>query len=115
MTSGLCYCADNKAAAGPEATLAEVQHRLDQLVGLAASSGEVQASLEKDTDFGYAWGIIDTYAEEIKHQVGFDRCFQDSVTISLQNTAPLQCSMKCCVFWVHVWTCFCVAHFDNQV
>ena len=80
MTSGLCCCADNKAAAGPEATLAEVQHRLDQLVGLAASSDEVQASLQKDTDFGYAWGIIDTYVEEIKRQVGYVRRFQDSAT-----------------------------------
>ena len=59
----------NKAEAGPEATLAEVQHRLDQLAGLAASSGEVQASLQKDADFSYAWGIINSYAEEVKHQV----------------------------------------------
>lgn len=51
------------------ASLAEVQHRLDQLVGLAASSTEVQAQLQQDTDFGYAWGLIDGFADKIQQQV----------------------------------------------
>lgn len=42
---------------------------MDQLVGLAASSTEVQAQLQSDTDLGYAWGLIDGFAEEIKQQV----------------------------------------------
>lgn len=55
------------------AALAEAQHRLDQLAGLAATSAEVEASLQRDADFGYAWGITDGFAEEINHQVGSRR------------------------------------------
>ena len=38
--------------------MAEAQHRLDQLVGLAASHAELQQTLARDCDLGYAWGLM---------------------------------------------------------
>lgn len=55
------------------AALAEAEHRLDQLVGLAASSAEVQASLQESSQLGYFWGLFDSYAGHLQQQVSPQR------------------------------------------
>lgn len=52
-----------------KSAVAEAQHRLDQLVGLAASHAEVQKALARECDLGYAWGLIGTFADHLQHQV----------------------------------------------
>ena len=48
--------------------MAEAQHRLDQLAGLAASHAEVQETLGRQCDLGYAWGLISHYTEHLQRQ-----------------------------------------------
>ena len=49
--------------------MAEAQHRLDQLAGLAASHADVQQILARESDLGYAWGLIDNYTQHLQRQV----------------------------------------------
>lgn len=49
--------------------MAEAQHRLDQLIGLAASHSDVEQTLARETDLGYAWGLMDNYIEHLQRQV----------------------------------------------
>lgn len=49
--------------------LADAQHRLDQLVGLAASHAEVQQTLSQGTDLSYAWGLMPSYTQQLQCQV----------------------------------------------
>lgn len=50
--------------------MAEAQHRLDQLVGLATShSSDVEQTLARETDLGYAWGLVDNYIDHLQRQV----------------------------------------------
>lgn len=49
--------------------MAEAQHRLDQLVGLAASHTEVQDTLSQGSDLGYAWELMASYTEHLQRQV----------------------------------------------
>ena len=50
--------------------MAEAQHRVDQLAGLAASHAEVQQSLAREADLGYAWGLMSSYTEHLQRQAG---------------------------------------------
>ncbi len=49
--------------------MAEAQHRVDQLAGLAASHAEVQETLAREADLGYAWGLMGGYTQHLQHQV----------------------------------------------
>ncbi|KAL3148717.1 hypothetical protein ABBQ38_014130 [Trebouxia sp. C0009 RCD-2024] len=52
--------------------MAEAQHRLDQLVGLAASHTEVQDTLSQGSDLGYAWELMASYTEHLQRQIRTD-------------------------------------------
>ncbi len=54
--------------------MAEAQHRVDQLAGLAASHAEVQETLARDSDLGYAWGLMGKHIQQLQQQVTF-LCF----------------------------------------
>ena len=49
--------------------MAEAQHRLDQLIGLAATHNELEQTLARETDLGYAWGLMNNYTENLQRQV----------------------------------------------
>ncbi len=49
--------------------MAEAQHRVDQLAGLAASHAEVQETLAREADLGYAWGLMGGYTQHLQQQV----------------------------------------------
>jgi len=49
--------------------MAEAQHRADQLAGLAASHAEVQETLAREADLGYAWGLMGGYIQHLQQQV----------------------------------------------
>ena len=49
--------------------MAEAQHRVDQLAGLAASHAEVQETLAREADLGYAWGLMGGYTQQLQLQV----------------------------------------------
>ena len=49
--------------------MAEAQHRVDQLAGLAASHAEVQKTLAGEADLGYAWGLMGGYTQHLQQQV----------------------------------------------
>jgi len=49
--------------------MAEAQHRVDQLAGLAASHAEVQETLAGEADLGYAWGLMGGYTQHLQQQV----------------------------------------------
>lgn len=70
--------------------MAEAQHRLDQLIGLATShSGDVEQTLARETDLGYAWGLVDNYVEHLQRQVQ-PHCSVSCVALYLQ-----QCHFLC--------------------
>ena len=52
--------------------MAEAQHRLDQLVGLVASHAELQQTLARDCDLGYAWGLMGGLVPYLQQQVSLD-------------------------------------------
>ena len=49
--------------------MAEAQHRLDQLIGLAAGHSEVEQTLAVEADLGYAWGLVNNHIEDLQRQV----------------------------------------------
>ena len=67
------FAKEQTAGAGEDCRLpsavAEAQHRLDQLVGLAASHAEVQKALARECDLGHAWGLIGSFTDHLQSQV----------------------------------------------
>ena len=49
--------------------MAEAQHRLDQLLGLAAGHSELEQTLAIEADLGYAWGLVNNHIELLQRQV----------------------------------------------
>ena len=47
----------------------KLSHRVDQLAGLAASHAEVQETLAREADLGYAWGLMGGYTQQLQLQV----------------------------------------------
>ncbi|KAL0035553.1 hypothetical protein WJX77_011820 [Trebouxia sp. C0004] len=52
--------------------MAEAQHGVDQLAGLAASHAELQETLARQADLGYAWGLIGGYTQQLQQQIRTD-------------------------------------------
>ena len=71
--------------------MAEAQHRLDQLIGLTASHGELEQTLASETDLGYAWGLVDDYVQHLQRQV----CAPGS-SLSLAMLHPQHYILLCC-------------------
>lgn len=49
--------------------MAEAQHVVDQLAGLAASHADIQDTLARKADLGYAWGLMGGYTQHFQRQV----------------------------------------------
>ena len=51
--------------------MAEAQHVVDQLAGLAATYADIQDTLARKADLGYAWGLMGGYTQHFQRQVCF--------------------------------------------
>ena len=49
--------------------MAEAQHMVDQLAGLAATHADIQDTLARKADLGYAWGLMGGYTQHFQRQV----------------------------------------------
>ena len=84
--------------------MAEAQHRLDQLIGLAASHGELEQTLASETDLGYAWGLVDDYIQHLQRQVR-----AAALQCAIGHLHPQQClPLLCCCCCLH--SCCCYLH-----